>query len=277
MTSHHIIDGSEVDLGLTFQKKVTNQILDICNPIINLFNINFFSHTRAFHNGTFTSLMTQTELTEYYIKQKFPIRFSQGKGIHLEKGIYVGSCLQDGFDTITLQLRQHFNLDHFIFIIEKQANYEDMYAFAVSPENTQFINQYLNHVDKFNQFLNYYKEKSYPLITKAPLVSYGKAYFSNCLSSADIINLNQDKLEQYKAAVSLKRWHVNHISGKISLSKRELDCLKLIAKSHTIKEIAKILQLSPRTVETYLNNLKLKLQYERRSQLVEFFHDWNKA
>ena len=34
-----------------------------------------------------------------------------------------------------------------------------------------------------------------------------------------------------------------------------------------IKEIAKYMQIFPRTVETYINNLKNKLGVEKRSQL----------
>jgi DNA-binding CsgD family transcriptional regulator len=54
----------------------------------------------------------------------------------------------------------------------------------------------------------------------------------------------------------------------IHFTNREMDCAKLILNGNKIKEIASVLRLSPRTVETYLNNLKIKLACRDKVELA---------
>jgi DNA-binding CsgD family transcriptional regulator len=57
------------------------------------------------------------------------------------------------------------------------------------------------------------------------------------------------------------------------LSKREIQCIELLAKGKTMKEAAAKLYLSPRTVETYLTKAKTKLGCFASKQLVDLFWD----
>ncbi|MFI5406379.1 MAG: helix-turn-helix transcriptional regulator [Nitrososphaerales archaeon] len=54
---------------------------------------------------------------------------------------------------------------------------------------------------------------------------------------------------------------------KLGLSKREVDCLYLLLQGKVPKEIAAILNLSTRTVEKYLENMKAKLNCHSNTEL----------
>jgi len=54
----------------------------------------------------------------------------------------------------------------------------------------------------------------------------------------------------------------------VYLSKRQLDCAKLLLQGNKIKEIADRLNLSPRTIETYLDNMKAKLKCRNKIDLT---------
>lgn len=260
-------------MKFVYQKKVYREVLEICDPLFNFFKINFFSHTRAFHDGTFASLMTNPELTEYYISQKYPIRFSNGSGIYLESGYYSEFHLNDeSSNQIILDLQTKFNTAHFFYIIDKKKNYDDMYAFSASQENKMVLNLYLNNLDLINQFLLYYQEKSNSLIKKCNLISYDKEYF--CI--ANQVNYNNVGNRPCFDNMLLNKIKLTGNNGEVIISKREFDCLKLIIKSHSFKEIGKILNISPRTVETYINNLKYKLGCETRAQVIELIISLNK-
>lgn len=58
---------------------------------------------------------------------------------------------------------------------------------------------------------------------------------------------------------------VNHPT----LSRREIECLRLLSQGKTVKLCAEELRLSPRTVEHYLENIKVKLNVRTRTQLIE--------
>lgn len=54
----------------------------------------------------------------------------------------------------------------------------------------------------------------------------------------------------------------------LCLTERQIDCLVLLVKGMTFKEIAKELDLSPRTVEHYIFAIKTKFNCEARSELI---------
>lgn len=55
----------------------------------------------------------------------------------------------------------------------------------------------------------------------------------------------------------------------IYFTQRELDCLNLLIQGHTISGIGEKLDLSKRTVEFYLKNMKMKLGCTTKSKLIE--------
>lgn len=53
------------------------------------------------------------------------------------------------------------------------------------------------------------------------------------------------------------------------LSQRELECLFFLIRGKTTKSIAKYLNLSPRTVESYIEQIKFKLGCVKKEELIE--------
>jgi DNA-binding CsgD family transcriptional regulator len=64
----------------------------------------------------------------------------------------------------------------------------------------------------------------------------------------------------------------NYLDSKlnsINLSKRESECLFYTLHGYTVKMIAKVLKISPRTAEGYIDNLKNKLGCNNKKELIE--------
>jgi len=57
-------------------------------------------------------------------------------------------------------------------------------------------------------------------------------------------------------------------SKSYSITEREFDCLKGLSLSQTCKEIGKTLQISPRTVETYLQRIKDSVDVRSKQELL---------
>ena len=53
--------------------------------------------------------------------------------------------------------------------------------------------------------------------------------------------------------------------------------MSIFMQNRTIKEIGKHLELSPRTVERYIENVKQKLGVNYKSQLVDIFSNISKV
>lgn len=59
------------------------------------------------------------------------------------------------------------------------------------------------------------------------------------------------------------------IANHYLLSKRQLECFFFLIRGKSDKEIAKILQLSPRTVESYIDEIKSKMSCSTRAEIIE--------
>jgi DNA-binding NarL/FixJ family response regulator len=61
------------------------------------------------------------------------------------------------------------------------------------------------------------------------------------------------------------------------LSDRELEILELIGKGHDVRQIAKQLHLSPKTVETHRSHIKDKLDLKNSREVARFALQWLSA
>ncbi len=56
------------------------------------------------------------------------------------------------------------------------------------------------------------------------------------------------------------------------LTLRENECLHLYVRGYSYKSIAQSLRISPRTIESHIQNIKFKLQLEEREEISDFYH-----
>ena len=71
----------------------------------------------------------------------------------------------------------------------------------------------------------------------------------------------------------LKRVFLGPKFPGVYLTHREHQCALQIMEGHTLKEIARTLELSPRTVEFYLKNIKNKLGCRTKYQMMRALLD----
>ncbi len=68
---------------------------------------------------------------------------------------------------------------------------------------------------------------------------------------------------------NLKNYQCDSYDKNLKLTPRETECLFLLIRGKSAKEIARFLKISPRTVEVYIENIKLKMNISSRSQIVD--------
>ena len=86
-----------------------------------------------------------------------------------------------------------------------------------------------------------------------------------------------DEYVQPALGAALARWRQapGHVHSRIasSLTAREVEILRLIARGHTNAEVAKMLFVSVRTVENHRANVMRKLGVKTRAELVRYAAD----
>jgi len=75
---------------------------------------------------------------------------------------------------------------------------------------------------------------------------------------------------QYKQNnISRRSYTLTTQYGDINISKRESECLFYLLRRRSVPEIANILQLSKRTIESYIDNIKFKMNCYSQDELRE--------
>ena len=69
---------------------------------------------------------------------------------------------------------------------------------------------------------------------------------------------------QLEANIKKKRDPYEQLTG------REKEVLRLLAEGHTNKEIAKMLVISPKTVDSHKTRLMAKLELRNRAELIKY-------
>lgn len=105
-------------------------------------------------------------------------------------------------------------------------------------------------------------------------------YWKDIISRPEAYALNED-LSPNAEPSTIKRKR-KHSSNKYYMTKepytqvyftqREVECLYYLVRGLTITSAASFLDLSPRTVEYYLKNMKMKVNVRTKADLIELLH-----
>lgn len=82
---------------------------------------------------------------------------------------------------------------------------------------------------------------------------------------AKSLGLNNIAIKLEKLTLTIVEAKIDHIQ----LTARQTECIYFLIRGKSTKEIGKILNLSSRTIETYLDNIKHKLKCQNTAELIE--------
>lgn len=238
------------------------EVIEICKPL-KLFNIDYFLRTRFYKDKSY-SLLTTHPLWTNYVLQKNLVGwvdfFSLTPGEYLERDLIKESLIFE---------EKQFNIFDRFLITSTHKNYVDTYFFAVQKPHTGIINFYYNHIDLLRKFIDYFECKSEKLFKKA---DYNRIIKPSFLLDTYSVNpmLFQINDQKKKSFLKLIGGRDNSVYQKLTL--REKECIENIAHGKTAKDIARIINISYRTVEKHLENAKIKLGLFSKNQLVDLYY-----
>jgi DNA-binding CsgD family transcriptional regulator len=216
---------------------------ELCSPFFQSFGANYIDYNRIYEDNSLLTLTSDGEWLEHFLKRryKFCTAFKRA-GMHLWDSYYYQLAVHDA--------KVNFNHDHGITIINQQANYIEYFDIAAPQHHREITSLYLNNFDRIESFIKDFNEKSLRLIK---ICEKKLIKIPNALCSPDDVVADN-----------------THTATKnIAISNREKQCLEFYLAGNTAKETAEILQLSPRTVEEYINNLKNKFKCKHKRDLLK--------
>lgn len=250
------------------------EMAQICKPLIELVGITHFDWLRTYKDGSRTRLSTHPEWVKHYFNQAYYQYARCEKHPNLYRS---GFAIWDFWEKnhnpywkIYQDMSTNFNRSHGISILHVQEDYLDNYVLTTSTDNSAINLLYLNNMEPIQKFIIYFKNKASKLIALAEqnrisCISDPKHFLNVDNSGLEVTS----KLKKFYEMIAVKKLTIG--GQDISLSKRETQCVFSLLEGNTTKEIAKQLDLSPRTVESYFKNIKVKTNTNSLKEVIKKF------
>lgn len=241
---------------LNYNEAQTEKILDIIKDFQKI-KTDFFIYRTLYDNGELVFLCTDQDWLEkrfsplctksVFRKQICEIPLNEFKIFSWAQG--------DNKDPV-YNLLSSKNLSNGISLYRKKSNCLESFHFATKNELQDISKYFLSNLLIIERFIFYFNQKLYKIIDK-----------NNSLLKLN--NISYDYKDELFDEKKIKRIHIETPNGEAFLSYRECEVLYLLSRLMSYKEIARYLNISDRTVETNIENVKIKMGITSRSMLLK--------
>lgn len=241
------------------------EIDQISKPLKDHFGITSVIYQKNFNDGSEIRLVNQPLWQEHFFQHElYKISGFEKHPSLYQSGFVVWSHMTH-HQPILAAARQ-FNIDHGITMINKTHDGVEFYFLGTTPDKPHLTNFFLNNIDLIQRFILYFKEQAAPLITRANTqrIVLPNKYQVVTSNEQAIHMLDTEIKKQFLKETKVKKAYYDNLV----ISKREMDCIKLLLQGKTARAIGAELFISPRTVESHLENVKDKLLCRSKSELI---------
>ncbi|MBY0500647.1 MAG: helix-turn-helix transcriptional regulator [Alphaproteobacteria bacterium] len=256
---------------LDYNHSIEDRLKQICAPLFNNFKITTFAYLKFLEDGKILHITTNHDWLTFYTKNNLfndVNRYINEINNIPENGIgyYLRtSAVSNNFNEVL----EKFGLWHGMSIYMRYPKYTESWCFATLSDNHQISDLYLNHMNILEHFILYFKSKAFDLISHS---DKNKLLSTNAHSFELIANKPIDeRIQNFFENTKIDTINLENLSTKFSISRRQAECIHHLAHGKSIKEIAKLLNLSPRTVESYIAIIKTKIGGSTKLDLLNFF------
>ncbi|HEX4044696.1 MAG TPA: LuxR C-terminal-related transcriptional regulator [Gammaproteobacteria bacterium] len=257
-------------LNKTIALSSGEQIKSIMSALNSILGITHYCYIRSFPDGSHLLLSNDSSWIESFYLDFYDHGVFHKIPDSYQSGHVLWSTLSD--QTTFAACRENFNIAHGITLIEKQKEYCEFFCFGTTVDNIKIMDFYIYNLDLLKRFNAFFKERADKLIREANADRIILPRCSITTSEEVISSVPEGDFSQIRknliAATQCKRYYLSGPFANVFLSPRQLACLNLLTLGKSLKEIARVLNISPRTVETYLNIIKCKLGIQDRANLI---------
>lgn len=234
------------------------KVREATKSFMDTFGFSYFQYLRVFADGSIGLLTTDTGLLEEVGAgvDDEPVVFSSYEEENAKQHTYWFMWDETLPDYPVQLARQKYNIRNGITMLRRHKNYYDMIAVAVNDELANPGTFYLNRMKPIENFITEFDMNNKDLLSimdKHPIVlpkPYRDANYQKiCLTDG--------------------RVDVAGKEGVTYVTAQELTCLRYLAQGATYKEIGRLMNVSPRTIETYIQRIKDRTGVHSRADLKQ--------
>ena len=234
--------------------------------LLQKFGISYFGMQRITAEGRWSLVTNNPVWVEHCASEKFyqhdPTLVHPA---HYDAGVtFISAHRNPEFrDSLLKTAADQFDMDHCLAIVDKNGQDAEFAFFATSCSNANIVGTYVSQFNALREFVRYFKAEHRQVFECAEE------------QGVDLAGLKQDAYFDNENVVSCAPGSAGNNADPVydSLSLRERQCLHYLLEGNTAKEIARYLDLSYRTVEEYIANLKEKSGCRYLHDLFVLFKD----
>lgn len=228
-----------------------SDIAEICRAFFEQSDYCIMNFIRRYNDGTVVYLCDNRDWLEHYLNNNYPSlgAFEQNT-VPIQHDYVLWNALSNT-DPVVIDSRTLFNIRYGITLVCKFEDGCDYFNFGTSETESAIVGKIYNQLEQLQYFTKFFYEKTKRLL--------------------HIANQNRFDLEQFKNTENIitqnNRLYLGPTYEYAYLTEKEITCLKHLIAGKTIPDIATLLQVSPRTIEKHVENIKNKLHCNTQFEL----------
>lgn len=266
-----------------YQASVQDRFESICKPLFKL-GVKYFLYLKIFRNGNYLFFVNNRRYLDTCLEvvqepgEMLTAYINRTKRESPQHILLPSN--PDTFDKRkepVLQIAYDFNIWNMFAIFKgSQEDFIRVYSFAGDRNDLLLHNFYLNHIGLLYHFCDYFDERAIDLVDCR---DKRQLFYLKLEKPFTFYNNPQEEalkqtVEEFLRNTQIKKKILRfQEGGEVLLSKREIECLTHLSLGKTSKEIARTLNLSPRTVEFYFQNMKQKTGLKRGALLTALMNN----
>lgn len=245
----------------------SDKIQKVTRPLHEKLDVGYFTYHRIDTQGNYTVLVDRPDWAEFYVQTQYYLDDPYLRHPDVYKP---GLCAMQHHGTDTYKERimhdgkEIFHLDYNVLLIEKSADYVEFFGFVANAGKNRLEGVVLNHPYFLKTFAAHFKRELSPILL--PMRESASSLIN--LKGADFFNRELIHPHTDISALIAECGMGDLVRKTARLSPQEKRCLQRIGLGESAKEIGAVLQISSRTVEFYVENIKNKLACTTKQELI---------
>lgn len=271
-----------------------SKIKEIAKPLAD-YGVGFFSHRRLNKNGNIFVLNSNEELVRKMLEKgifDLAPHSSNIDDFNNSYGLLITRDRDSAGEAFFDMANEYFHVDSAFCITLRRDDHVDIFTFAAEEANPAILNFFLNHTKLLRKFISDYYQKADKIIEvaakngiqhikssdhmiKYPMYQIGSQ--SSETGKSGLLDMGMESIGEFifnrdgeatPDADTGSRRGRNLKVGEVTLTSREVDCLKWLVEGKSAIETSEILGISKRTVENHIARVKIKFNVRKKSELV---------
>lgn len=217
--------------------------------------ITHFGFGKVFSGPEHVFFTTHPSFTELFFKNEFYKEAFLGSIDDYNSGAFLWNSLHKSDCRIFKAAKEHINITSGITIIKKHMTHCEFFFFGMGIKPFVADHFLINHLGYLENLCSEFKDTCHDLIIAG---EKSKIIFPSHYE--DTIHAMPSKYNRI--------YDMTDPKNQFGLTNRELECARILSKGYSAKEIALKLNISYRTVEQHLSQIKNKMNLKSIKQTI---------